>query len=87
MKAINAFIKAQSPATQSLIYALETGIIAALVLFGSALYAALTSPNGLQGFDWHGQVYTLEMGVAAAIVKALLDFLKGNAPTQIGASK
>lgn len=82
MKAINAWIKAQSPAVQSLIYAIETGIAAAAALFLGALYTALSSPQGIAGFDWHGQLYSLEMGAAAAVVKAILDFLKGNKPTQ-----
>lgn len=87
MKAIQAFIKAQSPAVQSLIYAIETGVATALAIFLTSLYGALTGPNVLQGFNWHSQVYTLEMGVAAAIVKAVLDFLKGSAPSQTEASK
>lgn len=87
MKAIQAFIKAQSPAVQSLIYAIETGVAAAAAIFLTSLYGELTGPNGLQGFNWHSQVYTLEMGVAAAVVKAVIDFLKGSAPSQTEASK
>lgn len=88
MKAINAWIKAQSPAVQSFIYAVETGLAAAASVFLGSLYVAFTGPHGLAGFDWHGQIYTLEMGAGAAIVKAILDALKGTSPTQvIGGSK
>lgn len=82
MNGFNKWLKAQSPAVQSFIYAVETGVATAFVIFLGSFYSALTSPSGLGSFDWHGQLYTLEMGVAAAVVKAVLDFIKGNSPTQ-----
>lgn len=82
MNGFNKWLKAQSPLIQSFIYAVETGVAAALAIFLASLYGAFTSPHGLVGFDWHGQIYTLEMGVGAAVVKAIIDALKGNAPTQ-----
>lgn len=77
------WFKSLPPAVQSLLYAIETGAAAALALFLASFYSALSSPSGLAGFDWHGQLTSLEMGVVAAIVKALLDMLKGAPPTQL----
>ncbi len=84
MNPLFAWVKALPPGVQSLIYAVETGATTALVIFLGSLYTALGSPTGLDGFNWHGQLVTLELGVAAAVVKALLDFLKGAPPTQKG---
>lgn len=74
---MNAWVKTQSPAVQGLIYAVETGVATALTIFLASVYGALSGPNGLDGFNWHAQIYTLEMGVGAAVVKAVMDFLKG----------
>lgn len=82
MSKFQAWFKGLPPSAQSVLYAVETGVAAALTIFLGSLYVALTSAQGLAGFDWHAQVYTLEMGVGAAIVKAVLDALKGAAPSQ-----
>lgn len=82
MSKLQAWFKGLPPAVQSVLYAIETGAAAALAIFLGSLYVSLTSAQGLTGFDWHGQVYALEMGVGAAVVKAVIDALKGSAPTQ-----
>jgi len=83
MQKLQDWFKSLPPGVQSLLYAVETGVIAALVLFLGSLYVALTSKAGLAGFDWQGQLGALEAGAAAAVVKAILDFFKGNPPAQI----
>jgi hypothetical protein len=79
---VTAWFKSLPSWIQSALYAIETGVAAALVLFLASLYSALTGPHGLDGFDWAGQLHTLEIGAAAAVVKAILDLLKGNPPAQ-----
>lgn len=83
MNALQTWLKSLPPAWQTFFYAVETGVATVIIIFLSSLYGAFTSPHGLDGFDWHGQLYTLAMGVGAAIIKALIDFLKGTPPTQI----
>lgn len=83
MTAIERWFKSLSPAVQSLLYAIETGVATVIIVFLGTLYSAMTSPQGLAAFAWHTQLYTLAMGAGAAIIKAIIDFLKGNAPSQI----
>lgn len=83
MTRIQAWFKSLPPSWQSFFYAVETGVATVIIIFLSSLYGAFISPHGLDGFDWHGQLYTLAMGAGAAIIKALIDLLKGSPPTQI----
>lgn len=76
------WVKSLPPAVQTTIYAVETGVAAALSLFLISLYSAVTSAQGLAGFDWKGQLMTLAMGALAALLKALIDLLKATPPTQ-----
>lgn len=81
MNKLTIWFKALPPWLQSLLYAVETGVVAALTVFLLALYGA-TQTGTLGTFDWKGQGYLLLVAVIGAIVKAILDLLKGNPPAQ-----
>lgn len=85
MSKLHVWVKSLPPALQSLYYSVEAAVIAALVLFLSALLAYMQSHhNSLIGFDWHAQLSIAKDSVIIGAVKALLDLLKGYAPPTTG---
>ena len=76
------WLKTLPPNIQTLLYAIEAGVVTALIVFLSSLYAAFNTPQGLSGFNWHTQLNTLGLAVGAAVIKALIDLLKGAPPSQ-----
>lgn len=78
-----AWFKTLPPALQSCLYAIESGLAAAVGVFLWAVYTATQTPAGLDGFNWAVQIRALEVGAIAAVTKALFDFLKGSPPSQV----
>lgn len=84
MSKLHAWVKTLPPALQSLYYSVEAAVISALVLFLTAFVGYLQSHGSYAGFDWHGQLLTLQLSVSIGVGKAVLDALKGYAPPTTG---
>lgn len=75
MASLDAWVKALPAPVQTLFYAVETALIAGLIVFGSNLFAAFQNDT-LATFQWHLQLHTFYIMVGAGVLKALLDLLK-----------
>lgn len=77
---LHAWVKTLPPALQTAYYAIETAVIAGLAIFLGTLYAYYSAHSSFAGFDWSGQIHTLQASVVTAILKAAWDLLKSWVP-------
>jgi hypothetical protein len=84
MSKIHVWVKTLPPALQSLYYSVEAAVIAAVVLFLTAVLSYAEAKGTFAGFDWRGQLLTLQLSVSIGALKALLDYLKGYATPSTG---